>query len=516
MIVVHKYIAPKRGRGGMKAARAMAMGKALAHVKYIQHRPGEDREKGGREFFGETDDELQAKRVRKAVREMRDSKVTIHKLTLSPEINGYDKKALTRHVMKQLGNDIGRELDWVAVAHENTEHEHIHVVVLGKDKKGRDVKITRDDHSKARAFGDKFLEREHPLEMERSRRLREEKQKDRLSERTRERKERVQRGVELPFLKQKIIREISDPYEQWRKRPPEIPRPKKSDRKEKPAFGETIEYGDYVYSKENSLEELAALNEYLWEVPYDDRLNRKDYEKLTTWLHEKEDQRDGVISDKQVADKQRREPKAVEKVTYNGQVYDKDSTAQEFQDLKKQLREKDAKRLPTNQFNQIQYWSEDKDRAKYTNIIQQEMGKALEREKKELIRAGQALELEGGRFTDPVLAETMAIPGVNLWFKFAGMANTLVKLIPLTENRDRLKEGRDDLETAKLDKVQEHNKAGRPEEQKANDRETIEKLDKAIDHNQEARDEVNKEKKRKKIERENEEDPFLYDPWGRY
>jgi type IV secretory pathway VirD2 relaxase len=213
VIVVHKYIAPKRNRGGLKAARGVAMGKALAHVKYIQHRPGEDREKGGREFFGESDDELEAKRVKKLVREMRDAKVTIHKLTLSPEINGYDKKALTRHVMKQLGDEKGLDLTWVAVVHENTEHEHIHVVVLGKDKNGRDVRINRNDHPKARAYGDQFLEREHPLEMERSRRLRSEKQKEKLSERSRERKDRIQRGVEVPFLKQKIIREVADPYE---------------------------------------------------------------------------------------------------------------------------------------------------------------------------------------------------------------------------------------------------------------------------------------------------------------
>ena len=40
-IVVHKFIAA-RGKGGVD--KVAAIGKALANLKYIQHRPGEDRE----------------------------------------------------------------------------------------------------------------------------------------------------------------------------------------------------------------------------------------------------------------------------------------------------------------------------------------------------------------------------------------------------------------------------------------------------------------------------------------
>ena len=43
IVVKHKYIAA-RGKGGV--GKVAGIGKAMAHVKYIQFRPGEDRERG--------------------------------------------------------------------------------------------------------------------------------------------------------------------------------------------------------------------------------------------------------------------------------------------------------------------------------------------------------------------------------------------------------------------------------------------------------------------------------------
>lgn len=111
MIVVrHSYISA-RDRQSRKAPggqpKVAAVGRALAHLKYIQHRPGEDREDGGRDMFDEREDDLGARAMRKAVRENQDSKVVVHKLTLAPEIDPEDQKAFTREVMKKLGRDKG-------------------------------------------------------------------------------------------------------------------------------------------------------------------------------------------------------------------------------------------------------------------------------------------------------------------------------------------------------------------------------------------------------------------------
>ena len=492
------------------------MGRALAHLKYIQHRPGEDRGDGGREFFSDEGDDLQAKRVQKAVKEMAKSKVVVHKLTLSPEINGYDKKAFTREVMKELGSDKGLDLNWYAVAHENTNHEHIHVVVLGKDKSGHEVRIDKSDYSKIKAYGDRYLEREHPLEMERARKDRAKKERDKLHSRTLEREERVREGLELPFMKKMMARETYQPYAESKKqRGKEKIQERKYDENEKPYFLDSIEHDGKEYSKENSLEELEEFNKYLWDLPYAERLDKPEYKKLVAWMREKEDQRQGKISDKEVAELQKDPAKPIERVRYGTEIYDKDSTHEELKELKSQLRQKGAKRLPVDEYNQIQYWAENQDRLRFKNILQEEMSRV----NKKFYHSKSMEDIDkqvGGRMLDPMQENVTANPIFALWMKGAMLANELVRSIPLTDQRDRLKEGRDDLEDAKLDKVAEHNAPGRPEEKKAQDRETIAKLDKAIDSNKETREESDKEKRRKKRERDDEEDPFLFDPWGRY
>jgi hypothetical protein len=50
------------------------------------------------------------------------------------------------------------------VIHENTDHHHVHVVVLGRDADDRLVRIDKMDHMRMRAYGDRFLEREHQME----------------------------------------------------------------------------------------------------------------------------------------------------------------------------------------------------------------------------------------------------------------------------------------------------------------------------------------------------------------
>jgi type IV secretory pathway VirD2 relaxase len=55
-----------------------------------------------------------------------------------------DLKPLTRRLMARMEEDIGTSLDWVAVDHFNTGHPHTHIVVRGKDERGKDLIIARD------------------------------------------------------------------------------------------------------------------------------------------------------------------------------------------------------------------------------------------------------------------------------------------------------------------------------------------------------------------------------------
>lgn len=528
IVVKHSYISARdrQSRVGGRPSKSAAVGRALAHVKYIQHRPGEDRGEGGREFFGESDDDLSGKRLRKAVREMRDSKVVVHKLTLAPEINPEDKKAFTREVMQKLAEEKGLDLQWVGVEHNNTNHHHIHVVVLGKDKNGKDVRIDKKDYDKIKDYGDRVLERMHPLEFERARVERERKERDRIEarkkEREAERQERIRDGLELPWMHQKIIREQLEPYKKWKEKQEQKEHSKESKEKtselepEKPYFQDTIQAAGKEWSKQNTLAELQELNQYLWDN-YDERIDKPEYKKLVAWMKDKErysEREPAQANEKGEGQDKPQEPeKQKDHFEYKGKRYSKGSPYEKLTELAKTLRDKKAERLPVDDYQLLRGWIENADRARWSGVLERQMDLA----KNNFDQRKKDVSNEGGRVIEPEMSKIMGNPFVKLLMLEGQIAAEILRSIPLDDrNRDRLKEGREELESIKRDKLEQHNKPGRSEEQKANDRETIEKIDKSLDANQEARDEEKDKKKRKKWDRDNEEPWDRYDPWGRY
>lgn len=296
MIVRHSYISVKaKQRGGvsLKAARTFAIGTALSHVKYIQHRPGKDLEQGGREVFTDTQDSADARELRKIVREYEGRGVVIHKLTLSPEVSPNDPKEFTREVMQQLGSDKGLDLDWWAVTHNNTDHRHVHVVVLPRDKDGKIVRFDRDDYGRLKELGDRYLERTQYSDCRMAELMRQEKQRELSKEQRqrfeKERQERIQNGEELPWLHKKIVREQLEPHREWSKHQP---------REQKDAF----EYRGESYSKGDGYERLTGLRQHLHEnTDRTQRLPREDYKRLATWIEERDRARFSGEVDRQLA-----------------------------------------------------------------------------------------------------------------------------------------------------------------------------------------------------------------------
>lgn len=141
-------------------------GRARAHVSYLEHRPGEDREnKQPRQFFDKQRDSVSGKEIKHEIREDNTrSGVLIHKLMLSPGLQGVDLEKYTREVLAEWEKEKGLDLNWKAVAHKNTDHHHVHVVVAGKDLNGRAVRFDREDYDKIREISDHYLDREHYLE----------------------------------------------------------------------------------------------------------------------------------------------------------------------------------------------------------------------------------------------------------------------------------------------------------------------------------------------------------------
>jgi len=69
----------------------------------------------------------------------------IWKLIISPEFGErIDLRKLTRELLTQMGRDTGNELEWVAAAHYNTEHPHVHVALRGAAANGMSLHLERE------------------------------------------------------------------------------------------------------------------------------------------------------------------------------------------------------------------------------------------------------------------------------------------------------------------------------------------------------------------------------------
>lgn len=69
----------------------------------------------------------------------------IWKVILSPEFGDrVDLERMTREVMQRSEEELGMNLNWLAVSHFNTEHPHVHVVIRGRREDGTPVNLKRD------------------------------------------------------------------------------------------------------------------------------------------------------------------------------------------------------------------------------------------------------------------------------------------------------------------------------------------------------------------------------------
>jgi type IV secretory pathway VirD2 relaxase len=114
---------------------------ADAHLRYLQ-RDGTTREGERGRLYGPRTDAADGKEFVERGREDRHQ----FRFIVAPEDGDRltDLRSFTRDVMSQMAQDLGTELDWVAVDHFNTGHPHSHVVIRGKDEAGKDLIITQD------------------------------------------------------------------------------------------------------------------------------------------------------------------------------------------------------------------------------------------------------------------------------------------------------------------------------------------------------------------------------------
>lgn len=111
------------------------------HVAYLR-RDGVTRDGEDAQLFDTHGDQADGARFAASCAEDRHH----FRFIVSPEEAG-DLESLrdfTRDLMRDVAQDLGTGLDWVAVDHWNTDNPHVHILVRGIDDKGEDLVIDRD------------------------------------------------------------------------------------------------------------------------------------------------------------------------------------------------------------------------------------------------------------------------------------------------------------------------------------------------------------------------------------
>jgi len=131
-VIIKSRIVKLKGQG-LKAARL--------HLRYIQ-RDGVTRDGLPGELYDRTQDPANGK----AFLERADGDRHQFRFIVSAEDAAeYEElRGVVRRLMSRMEEDLGTELDWVAVDHYNTGHPHTHLVVRGKDDRGKDLIIARE------------------------------------------------------------------------------------------------------------------------------------------------------------------------------------------------------------------------------------------------------------------------------------------------------------------------------------------------------------------------------------
>lgn len=140
-----RYAAFRNRRAIVKTRIVKLQGRGLAaarpHLRYIQ-RDGVTREGTPGELYGAKEDRADGKSFLERCEDDRHQFRFI--VSADDGVDYDDLKGFTRRLLAQMEKDLGTDLDWVAVDHYNTGHPHTHIVVRGKDERGKDLIVARE------------------------------------------------------------------------------------------------------------------------------------------------------------------------------------------------------------------------------------------------------------------------------------------------------------------------------------------------------------------------------------
>lgn len=154
-----------KSRFQTNGSRIDSEGKLQAHLLYLEKRKrGEIEKESDRRFFNRNESGARHDEVFQKLSQRFSRSVAYHKIIVSPGDNSLHLEHYTREIMSQWQKELGKELEWWAIAHKNTNHYHTHVVVAGLTKNGQRVTFDKEDLALLRETADRYLVQDRMLE----------------------------------------------------------------------------------------------------------------------------------------------------------------------------------------------------------------------------------------------------------------------------------------------------------------------------------------------------------------
>lgn len=151
----------------------------MLHINYIE-REGVERDGSKGHLYGQ-DQRFNREEFIQTI----DLENNQFRFIVSPEdAHDFDLTQFTQELMKRVQKDLGRQVQWAAVNHFNTDNPHTHIVIRGVDKNGQEIRIDREYISngirnRAAQLSTEWLGQRTILEIEEQ--LRQEVRKERLT-----------------------------------------------------------------------------------------------------------------------------------------------------------------------------------------------------------------------------------------------------------------------------------------------------------------------------------------------
>jgi len=118
-------------------------GQWKAHGRYLSRETATHRTAQREAGFDEAREKVNVAEGLQDWQQARDPR--LWKIIVSPEFGEQlNMPQLARGVMAGVEKEIGAELEWVAVAHYNTGHPHVHIAMRGVDRQGGEVRLPRE------------------------------------------------------------------------------------------------------------------------------------------------------------------------------------------------------------------------------------------------------------------------------------------------------------------------------------------------------------------------------------